>query len=118
MPAVRPESHVAAIGVRATCQACYSSRHPTARMIPRRVGWLLLAALALSVFGQFRVAAQSRARVYEVDLAHGVTPPAAGLVGRAIHEATAANATALIVKIEGSGTVLRTAWTLARDLNA
>jgi membrane-bound serine protease (ClpP class) len=87
-------------------------------MMPRWQGCLLLAVFAVSLCGQLGVAAQSRARVYEVDLVHGVTPPAAGLVRRAVHEATAANAAALIVKVEGGGTVLRTAWTLARDLNA
>src|SRR3954447_25032291 len=98
MPTVRSESNVAAIGVRATCQACYRFRHRTARMMARWLGWLFLAVLVFSLFGQFGVVAQSRTRVYEIDLVHGVTPPAAGLVDRAIHEATAANARALIVK--------------------
>jgi membrane-bound serine protease (ClpP class) len=61
---------------------------------------------------------QGRAPVYEVKLDRGITAPAATLVRRAIREATAAEAAALIVGIDGGGGVLAPAWALARELDA
>jgi membrane-bound serine protease (ClpP class) len=83
-----------------------------------RCGLLVLALLAQLLVLLPQVHAQERAPVYEVKLPWGVTPPAAALVRRALQEATAAEAGALIVEVDGGGGVIATAWSLARDLNA
>src|ERR671926_401027 len=83
-----------------------------------RCGLLVLALLAQLLVLLPQVHAQERAPVYEVKLNWGVTPPAAALVRRALQEATAAEAGALIVEVDGGGGVIATAWSLARDLNA
>lgn len=61
--------------------------------------------------------AQARAQVYYVTVEYGLTPPAAALVGRALREAEAANADALIVELRGGGS-LAAAWPVARELAA
>ena len=71
-------------------------------------GWILLPR---------SIAAQAREQVYYVTVEYGLTPPAAGLVRRALREAEAANANALVVEIRGGGS-LSTAWPLARELAA
>lgn len=77
--------------------------------------WLLfgLAALALVLPAQ----AQQRDPVYYVTVAQGLTAPAAPLVQRALREAEAANATMLVIEMRGGGS-LRTAWALARQIDA
>ena len=75
---------------------------------------LVFAALLVPLFG--RAAAQARAPIVQVELAMGVTPPAVNLVRRAVREAVAGEATALVVTVPNGGGVLSAAWTLAREL--
>lgn len=77
----------------------------------------LLALLWLAALFPHGSTAQARGAVYYVTVDRGLTGPAAATVRRAIREAQAANASALVVEIRGSGS-LRVAWPLARDLNA
>jgi membrane-bound serine protease (ClpP class) len=53
--------------------------------------------------------------VYYVSVGQGLTSPAAATVRRALNEAEAAGATALIVEVQGGGS-LTDAWTLAREI--
>ena len=76
----------------------------------------LLAFVLVVVLLPGKGAAQAQAPVYEVHLDRGVTPAAAGHAIRALREATAADATALVVVVSGDGGVLRAAWSLAREL--
>lgn len=62
------------------------------------------------------IAAESRRPVVEVVLQHGVTPPAVGLARRALAEARAADATALVIQVQAGGGVTTAAWDLAREI--
>lgn len=77
------------------------------------VAWLLIWLL-IALFPQ-ESTAQSQSQVYYVTAERGLTTPAIGMVRRALREAEAANATALVVEVHGGGS-LSSAWPLARDL--
>ena len=79
-----------------------------------RAGFVLamLCWLASGVAG-----AQGRGRLYWVTVDHGLSVPAADRVRRALSEAEAAGATALVVEVRGGGS-LGAAWPLARELYA
>ncbi|WP_026370931.1 NfeD family protein [Kallotenue papyrolyticum] len=85
--------------------------------------WRSTAVLLLTMLGVLcgwqpaTTQAQVPAQVYYVTLRYGLTEPAAHLARRALREAEAAGATALIVEVRGGGS-LRAAWPLARDLAA
>ncbi len=61
--------------------------------------------------------AQGRGRLYWVTVDQGLSVPAADRVRRALSEAEAAGATALVVEVRGGGS-LGAAWPLARELYA
>ena len=91
-------------------------RKPTYMNILRKawfVPWLL-AWLLLSLLPQ-ESAAQSQRQVYYVSAERGLTTPSIGFVRRALREAEAANATALVVEVHGGGSLSGT-WPLAREL--
>lgn len=75
-------------------------------------GWLGLALLTLLPLG---AGAQTRGPVYYVTAEQGMTQPAVGLVGRALREAEAAGATALVIEAHGGGSIGAT-WPLAQAL--
>lgn len=77
------------------------------------VTWLLAWLLVL-LFPQ-ESTAQSQSQVYYVSAERGLTTPAISLVRRALREAEAANATALVVEVHGGGSLSST-WPLAREL--
>src|SRR3712207_5643118 len=80
------------------------------------IGWLCVAYVALFVSwssGQ----GQGAGPVYYVTVDYGLTNPAFVMVRRALREAEAINATALIVQVGGGGS-LPAAWPLARELAA
>lgn len=62
-------------------------------------------------------AVQSASPIYYVVVEQGLTVPASGLVRRALREAQAAGATALVIEARGGGS-LAAAWSLARELEA
>ncbi|HEX6293186.1 MAG TPA: NfeD family protein [Herpetosiphonaceae bacterium] len=74
--------------------------------------YLFLVALLPSGIG-----AQSQGQVYYVAAEQGLTTPAISLVRRALREAEAANAKALVIEVRGGGSLDGT-WQLARDLAA
>jgi membrane-bound serine protease (ClpP class) len=84
----------------------------------------LLVLIGLGLFGIVlatvpgRLVAQPRAPIVQVSLDMGVTPPAINLLRRAMREATAAEASALIVVLPHGGGVLSSAWTIGRELSA
>ena len=82
-----------------------------------RLLWLLFALLVVGA-PLHATGAQARGQIFEVDLARGVTPPAVQFVRRAIREATAADATALLIVVRSGAGVVEPAWSLARDLEA
>lgn len=78
------------------------------------------AAAVLAVVGWLAVAsasAQGRGRLYWVTVDQGLSVPAADRVRRALSEAEAAGATALVVELRSGGSV-GAAWPLARELYA
>ncbi len=82
----------------------------------RRWQWLsllVLATAAVAGVGQ----AQTTGAVYYVVVDNGLSGPAAGMVRRAVREAQAADATALVIELRGGGS-LRAAWPLAREIEA
>lgn len=88
----------------------------------RRYGWigLWLCLVVLTVLawgGSATATAQASGQVYYVTVERGLTIPAADMVRRAVREAEAAGAAALIVEARGGGS-LGVAWPLARELNA
>lgn len=88
----------------------------------RRYGWigLWLGLVVLTVLawgGSATATAQASGQVYYVTVERGLTIPAADMVRRAVREAEAAGAAALIVEARGGGS-LGVAWPLARELNA
>lgn len=85
-------------------------------MARRSLLWLglLLIAFAGSDAGH----AQERGAIVEVVVDRGLTPPAADFVRRALREAAASEATALVINIRDGGGVLDAAWPLARELVA
>jgi membrane-bound serine protease (ClpP class) len=80
----------------------------------RRWPWLMLLILT---FGSSLSQAQTARAVYYVTVDNALSAPAAGLVRRALEEAEAADAVALIVEVRDGGS-LRTAWSLAREIEA
>lgn len=77
--------------------------------------WCVIALLLGAWFPTAQ--AQQRGSIYYVTLEPGLTGPAANFVQRALREAEAANATAFVLEIRGSGS-LRAAWPLARAIDA
>jgi membrane-bound serine protease (ClpP class) len=73
---------------------------------------VVLAALLMGVG-----LAQTTRAVYYVTVDNALSTPAAGLVRRAITEAEAADAIALVVEVRDGGS-LRAAWPLAREIEA
>jgi membrane-bound serine protease (ClpP class) len=73
------------------------------------LGWLLLSLLPHAS------QAQAPAQVYYVSAERGLTTPAIGFVRRALREAEAANAAALVVEVHGGGSISGT-WPLAREI--
>ncbi len=71
-----------------------------------------ILAFGVSVLPAFT---QARGQLYYVTIDEGLTIPAAGLVRRALREAEAAGATALVVELRGGGSLSAT-WPLAREL--
>ena len=59
--------------------------------------------------------AQTTRSVYYVTVDYALNAPAAGMVRRALQEAEAADATALVIEMRGGGS-LRVAWPLAREI--
>ena len=82
----------------------------------RRLAWLGLFLVLLVL--EPTVGAQEAGPVVEVALDRGLTPPAAAVVRRALREAAAADATALVIGIRTGGGVVDAAWSLARDVAA
>ncbi len=78
--------------------------------------WPVLLVLLLMLVPGANARTQARPSVFEVELARGVSPAAASFATRAVREATAANATALVIVVSGDGGVLRAAWSLAREI--
>lgn len=80
------------------------------------IGWLYPAVI---MWASFWISgyAQSARPVYYVTVEQGLTIPAAGMVRRALHEAEAADATALVVEVRGGGSLPAT-WPLVRELAA
>lgn len=77
-----------------------------------RFVWLLVVLIAtLFDAGQ----AQTTRAVYYVTVDGALNAPAAGLVRRALAEAEAAGANALVIEVQDGGS-LRTAWPLAREI--
>jgi membrane-bound serine protease (ClpP class) len=80
--------------------------------------WLVLSCFALLLLAAHLpqpAAAQTGGHVYYVTANRGLTIPAAGMVRRAVREAEAAGATALVIELQGGGSI-SAAWPLARDL--
>jgi membrane-bound serine protease (ClpP class) len=75
----------------------------------------LCFALLIWAIGSSSVEAQTVTPIYYATLDHGLTVPAATMVRRALREAEAADATALVVEVRGGG-VVSAAWPLAREL--
>jgi membrane-bound serine protease (ClpP class) len=86
----------------------------------RRCTWLglcLTLAVLLLGSGYASQAAQTTGLIYYVTVERGLTTPAASMIRRALREAEAANATALVIEARGGGS-LSAAWPLARELEA
>lgn len=83
---------------------------------PRCWRWLFLVVLAAAVCAGTGQAQTTRV-VYYVTLDNGLSGPAAGLVRRALQEAIAANAMALVIEAHGGGSLGAT-WPLAREIEA
>ncbi len=80
--------------------------------------WLFaLVAFFIALAGPTVLGSQAPDPVYEVSLGRGITPPAVNLVRRALREASAAEASALILTVDGGGGVLAAAWNLAREID-
>ena len=80
--------------------------------------WLFaLVVLFTALSGSSVLAAQVRQPVYEVSLGRGITPPAVDLARRALREASAADASVLIIRVGSGGGVLDAAWDLAHEIN-
>lgn len=77
--------------------------------------WIGLGLLLLLQLPS-RVQAQAAGPVYYVTVERGLTGPAVSMVRRAIREAEAAGATALVIEVRGGGS-LSAAWPLARALD-
>lgn len=80
--------------------------------------WILLYGLlvALAVLALPAAApAQAPGQVHYVTAGRGLTMPAAMLIRRALREAEAADATALVVELRGGGSI-SAAWPLAREI--
>ncbi|MBA3947756.1 MAG: nodulation protein NfeD, partial [Herpetosiphonaceae bacterium] len=75
--------------------------------------WLLVVCSFSSLVG-----AQAEGTIYRVEAAHGLTAPAARLISRALTEATAADAQALLIEISDGGAVMDVARPLAREAAA
>jgi membrane-bound serine protease (ClpP class) len=89
-----------------------SSKRGAARIVGL-LGLLLALCAGVSAAG-----AQDRGPIVEVVVDRGLTPPAVSHVRRALREATAAEATALVINLRNGGGVLDSAWELARELAA
>lgn len=81
------------------------------------LGLLALVMAMFTISHPISAVAQTPGQVFIVNLDYGVTPPSASLVRRAVREATAAGATALIVGVRSGGSVLTVDWSLARELH-
>lgn len=84
----------------------------------RRCRWLwlgLFVLLLLPQSGNATEMAQVASPVYYVTAERGLTSPATGMIRRAVREAEAAGATALIIEARGGGS-LTAAWPLVREL--
>lgn len=79
----------------------------------RWISLLLLAMIAIAGAGQ----AQTTRAVYYVTIDNTLSGPAAGVVRRAVREAEAADAVALVIEVRGGGS-LGVAWPLAREIEA
>lgn len=77
-----------------------------------------LATILWAVCVVTLVQAQATGPVYRVQIEHGVTAPAAGLIRRALQQAEAAQAQALIIELSEGGAVVDVARPLARELHA
>ncbi len=80
-----------------------------------KILWLSLL-VALSLWSL--VGAQADGAIYRVEVPYGLTAPATRLVSRALSEATAANAQALLIEINDGGAVMDLARPLAREVAA
>ncbi len=78
------------------------------------MSWLLGWSMLVWLLPQ-PIHAQNPGHVYYVTADQGLTAPAISLVRRALREAEAANATALVVEVHGGGSLSGT-WPLAREL--
>ncbi len=83
----------------------------------RRWRWLFLLVLAATAVVAGVAQAQTARAVYYVVVDHGLSGPATGMVRRALREAQAADAAALVIEVRGGGS-LRAAWPLAREIEA
>ena len=87
-------------------------------MMVRYLIWLGVVFTLLTASPDGTARAQVQAPIVQVDLAMGLTPPAVNFVRRALREASASDAAALVVTLRSGGGVLGASWALARELAA
>lgn len=79
--------------------------------------WVVVIACWLLAWSSQSLA-QTEGPVYRVAVTQGLTPPTIGLVRRALRQAEAAQAQALVIEVRNGGAVITAARALARELYA